>query len=258
MNYTDSMEKTKYECPICKKIYQEDPITCPNCQFEGLTPLFSFMAKYIHDLYGEGKEINNTFLKIYKYSKKVALGQIPYKPSEIVVFQNCEEFENGIVDEIVEERGLAYVNNPDLMLRNAVIPLHEGVKSLVLNVKGAKSRFLEDAAAIMLFLGKDFEILTEGYIYQHQHLRYIWVHPDNSYFYAENNVLFNKDKTKLICYAYLRPEEEYTIPRSVKKVVSTFYHAQHLKKLYVYKDSPIAKTIASKINPNTCEIIYID
>ena len=258
MNYSDTMEKTTYFCPICKKVYEENPITCPNCQFEGLIPIISFMAEYIHELYGEGKKPNNTWLKIYKYSKKVALGQIPYKPSELVVFQNYEEFENDVVSEIVEDNGLAYVDNPDLILLDAVIPLHEGVKSLVLNVKGAESRFLEDAAAIMLFLGKDFEILTKGYIYQHKALRYIWVHPDNPYFCAENNVLFNKDKTKLICYAYLRPEEEYTIPRSVKKVVGSFYRAEHLKKLYVYKDSPIAKTIASKINDNTCEIIFID
>ena len=246
----------EYFCPICKTVCNEETETCPNCHSDVIIP----REKYsYYDLGNNFRNIHthdNQLLKIYKYSKKIALGEIAYKPSELDIQKSHAKLKNDVVNEIIESRGIAYINDPNLMLLDAVIPLSTGVYSLILNVKGATSRFLEDAEADMILLGKDFEVLTDGYLFQHHDLRYIWVHPDNPYFCAENNVLFNKNKTELICYARNRPEEEYIIPRSVKRVSAyTFNGADRLKKLYVYKGSEFARTIASKVR---CEVIFLD
>lgn len=48
-------------------------------------------------------------------------------------------------------------------------------------------------------------------------LERIVVSPENKYF-SGNGVLFNKDRTSLICYPKGKRSEEYTIPKSVKRI----------------------------------------
>ena len=70
--------------------------------------------------------------------------------------------------------------------------------------------------------------------------------------------IFNKEKTKLICYARMRPEEEYTVPSTVKQLKKySFFYPKHLKKLYIHKSTQIEDNALTFYDDNKPEIIYI-
>jgi len=56
----------------------------------------------------------------------------------------------------------------------------------------------------------------------------------SSNYTVENNVLFNKDKSQLIKYAYAKPDTVYIIPEDVKNIASlAFEDVQNLKKVVI-------------------------
>ena len=63
-------------------------------------------------------------------------------------------------------------------------------------------------------------------------LETIEVEEDNPAICSVDGVLFNKDKTTLICYPAASPQESYTVPDGVKTLVlGAFINSQHLKKV---------------------------
>ena len=67
-------------------------------------------------------------------------------------------------------------------------------------------------------------------------LRAIYVAEDNRYFSAEDGVLFNKEKTELLCYPSGRQDAEYTVPDSVTTLGRlAFRLANNLERLTVGK-----------------------
>ncbi len=60
------------------------------------------------------------------------------------------------------------------------------------------------------------------------------VSEDNLYFSVEDGILFNKDKTVLVCYPPCKEGEEYTIPESVTTIeIGAFVGCENLKKLNI-------------------------
>ncbi len=60
------------------------------------------------------------------------------------------------------------------------------------------------------------------------------VSADNQYFCAEDGVLFNKEKTVLVCYPPCKEGAEYTIPESVTTIeISAFLECKYLEKLNI-------------------------
>lgn len=234
-------------CPICNAEYSQKPKIC-TCGFEGI----EYIDYYNPLRYDEGSQ--NTVFKIYKFSKKVAMGEINFKPSPLSIIDT----DNIFIDEILEKRGLAYVYAPDMILSEGVLAQRTNVQSLIADVKGAQALFLDESHIKMLFLGEHFKTLTKGFFIPLSALRYIWVDSKNQHFYAENNVLFNKEKTKLICYARMRPEEEYTVPATVRHLKKySFFYPKHLKKLYIHKSTQIEDNALIFYNDSKPEIIYI-
>lgn len=65
-------------------------------------------------------------------------------------------------------------------------------------------------------------------------LRSIIVQKDNPYYYSENDVLFNKDKTELIAYPVQKSDVQYKIPDGVTTVVySAFQLCSNLKNITI-------------------------
>ena len=60
--------------------------------------------------------------------------------------------------------------------------------------------------------------VDSGYVSSCLTLQNIIVHDDNPYFASEDGVLFNKDKTAIICYPAGKTETEYSIPNSVETI----------------------------------------
>lgn len=80
-------------------------------------------------------------------------------------------------------------------------------------------------------IGKGIESIAEGAFSHCQQLDTITVDSANKVYTAENGVLFNKDKTELICYPAAKTGS-YQIPENVKKIgVSAFAGASKLEKI---------------------------
>lgn len=242
-----------YSCPICKNTYDKKTEKCP-CGFEGVD-IAEYYPYFKTEAEREAEYGKETF-DIYKFTKRVACGELPYAPSELVL----KEGENGetVVYEAVEKRGLAYIDcvgtaEKPTVADEGVIALRTGLYSLYLNTDYADSRFLDEGHIRMLFLGPDFKGFTEGYAVQYPPVRYIWADPENKFFTAENNVLYNKDKTVLIAYARKRPETEYRVPETVRRIEKyAFFYADGLKRLYL----PKGVVIGEENGLNFLEIIH--
>ncbi len=221
----------RYDCPICHTEYENNPHACP-CGFEGIEyPVYESAA--LTEEYE-----NKRLFKIYKFAKRVVTGELPYAPSELTVY----EYDDRIyVEESVDDRGLAYVDRKGDGKRKSfaaegLVVFRSRTPALYLNTNEAHYNFLDESAVRMIFFGPDFESFDHGYFKPCAPLRYLWVDAKNPFLCAENNVLFNKTQTELISYASLRPETEYRVPASVKKLMPmSFYYPQHLKKLWLPK-----------------------
>ena len=219
------------ECPICHMEYEQNPHVC-QCGFEGIEyPVYeseALMEEY------ERKRL----FKIYKFAKRVVAGELPYEPSPLTVYEYDDQI---YVEESVDDRGLAYVDMPGDGKRKpfaaqGLTVFRTRTPALYLNTNGAHADFLDESRVQILFFGPDFEGFPDGYFIPKTSLRYIWVDEKNPCLSAENNVLFDKDKKTLICYAHMRPETEYRVPKSVKTLMPlSFFHPEHLKKLWLPK-----------------------
>ena len=219
------------DCPICHREYKQNPHVC-QCGFEGIEyPVYesgSLVKEY------EQKRL----FKIYKFAKRVVTGELPYEPSPLTIYEYDDQI---YVEESVDDRGLAYVDvrgdgKRKSFAAEGLVVFRTRTPALYLNTDEAHVNFLDESHVRMLFFGPDFQGFPNGYFIPQTSLRYIWVNEKNPYLSAENNVLFNKNKTALICYAHMRPETEYRVPESVKTLMPfSFYYPDCLKKLWLPK-----------------------
>ena len=65
-------------------------------------------------------------------------------------------------------------------------------------------------------------------------LKKVDIGTDNKYYVEENGVIFNKDKTEIVCYPSMKDANDYIIPDTVKILeVDTFAFCNNLKKLII-------------------------
>ncbi len=240
-------------CTICKAEY-EAPVKICSCGFEGV----EYPVYEKSELFSEYE--SRRLFNLYKFTKRVATGAVPYEPSPL----STMDFEDGAltIDEALESRGLALVENVGAkeikaVARDGLLALRTGVEALILNTYGANAMFLDESCVKVLFFGKDFSELGDGFFYSFSAVRYLWVDGDNPHFSSDNNVMFNKDKTRLIAYARLRPEPEYRVPESVRSLArAAFYYPKHLRRLYLPRGIKIADGALHFYEDSAPEVIY--
>lgn len=202
----------KYLCPICGRAHCVVPYYCE--------------CGYYEDKVRNYDDENTYLFAIYKFSKLIFNKQIEWKQSNF----DFMEYGSGIVyiQEIFEKNAIAYV---DLDLQDkrtgveaGVLAFKRNVKSLIINANVINHEMLDESGVRMLFLGNKVDDLT---CFINLSLKYIEVSKDNPYFTSKNNVLFNKDMTRLIYYCSMKPEEEYVIPKSVKVVADWAFIGIH-------------------------------
>lgn len=195
-------------CPICKKNYSSVPFKC-ECGYEE----DSFVAR---DL----KDERERLFAIYKFSKLVFNKKVDWKQSE---YDSDEHYDKKtiVIKEIFEDKALAYVDfkvdGKIVRAKNGILAFNENVESLIINVDEIEHEFLDESHVRMLFLGGRVKYITD---FINLSLKYIEVDKNNPYFTAKNNVLFTKDMKELVFYCNEKKEEEYYIPKEVKKVRS--------------------------------------
>ncbi len=218
-----------FECPICFARHEQNRLNC-SCGFSG--------SGYTRYFIGETEsDCREQLFEIYKYTKKVYYGQIAY-PYRDFFYTDLPDYV--LVTDASRERGLAVVNaDANEATRDRYVRADEGllafgsqVKSLILNVDEIDSRMLDESCLKILFLGKRVKSLGSGGL-MHQALRYLFVDSENPYLTAENHVLYDKQQTTLICYPTRKPEEEYTVPESVRHIAPRAfgYGPDHLRRI---------------------------
>lgn len=222
-------------CPICNAEYDTNPQAC-SCGFEGLTYIPFYMNDEMKEKYADREK--EQLFRIFKFAKQVYLGEKPYEKSETVLFPR-EEYVD--VDEALERRGLAYVevdksetDGKPTVACEGLLAMRSNIHAIILNVNCARAEMLDECSARILIIGSELQKFTDGGFIQYRGLRYIWADSKNQYFTADDNVLFNKDKTRLVAYALARPGKEYIVPPTVKYLEPySFYRATNLEKLYL-------------------------
>lgn len=69
--------------------------------------------------------------------------------------------------------------------------------------------------------------------YECDNLKKINVDANSQYFSSDNGILFNKDKTCLICYPPAKTETSYTIPASITDIERAFSNCRYLKEVII-------------------------
>ena len=108
----------------------------------------------------------------------------------------------------------AFVQESD---KDVIIPReYKGLKVTTLDgVFGGKS--------VSVFLPDTLTVLNGEKVLTSDSIVKITVDKNNPVFCDDNGILFNKDKTELICYPAGMNDKEYTMPKSVQKISSTAF-----------------------------------
>ncbi len=240
------------KCPICRTEYQHNPKVC-TCGYEGLLSEEGFASPK-----GDEEEKQKAELfSIFKFAKRVLYGKLPYRPTHIY-----EDYfrEYILIDAASELRGLAVVDragDPPTIARDGLFAFEGNVRALILNTNRAASLALDESSIECLLLGAAFEGFEDGKFHTHRPLRYLLVHGDNPHFTGEDNVLFDKKKTRLIYYAALKPEAVYTVPPSVKTLAAySFRCPRYLKTLRLPKGIRLEKNALWLADENPVSVEY--
>lgn len=244
----------RFECPICYKSFSSNPKTCPFCGFEGI-------EQYIAESQDKNANINflrNELFNIYKYTKAVYHGKIPFENDTVETDSDENEGLTHIMS-VISNRGLSIVNlhneNMPVVAEDGILAF-EHTKSLIINVDIIKNNVLDESQIRILFLGPDVKKIEGDYL-QRAYLKYIFVDSSNKHYSSENNVLFNKSKTKLILYPSLKNEEEYRVPETVKEYSpKAFRMLENLKTLYIPKSSHFTSSSIGNASHPDFKIIY--
>lgn len=230
------MKIIRYSCPICYQEFDCKISNCPVCGFQGIEKfVWEFEDKELHD-----KQQNDELFNIYKFTKNVYFGKIPFEKDMLDVVTSDKTY----VLSASGHRGLAIVdlhNEEKPVVADDGILAFERTKALIINTDEIKNNFLDESMVRILFIGPDVKSIN-GDLFHRAYLKYIFVDTNNKFFSSDNNVLFNKKKTKLILYPSLKNEEEYTVPASVKEFSPlAFRSLKNLKTLYVPKGANLTE-----------------
>ncbi len=242
----------RFECPICYKGFNNNPKTCPHCGYEGIEQcLTEFENKALWEEF-----LKNELFNVYKYTKAVYHGKIPFEKDALEIDRHKNL--NHIMS-VISNRGLSVVDQHDdstpVVAEDGILAF-ERTKSLIINVDIIKNNFLDESQVRILFLGPDVKEIKGDYL-QKAYLKYIFVDSDNKHYSSENNVLFNKNKTKLIMYPSLKNEEEYRVPETVKEYSpKAFRMLENLKTLYIPKGSRFTSKAIGNAAQSDFKIIY--
>lgn len=89
-----------------------------------------------------------------------------------------------------------------------------------------------------LHIPKKVKYLTSFLFWGKFNIESFTVDEDNPYYSAdENGILFNKEKTILVCYPALRTAETYTVPQTVTKIDDYAFEANTYLKKVVFTDT---------------------
>ena len=234
-------------CPICKKTHESVPFKC-DCGYEE--------DRFDAVDYDDQKQY---YFSIYKFSKLIFNKKIEWNQSKYA--RNDYVGEDIVaIQEIYEDKAVAYVDlqveNKTVYAEPGILAFNYNVCSLIINVDELDHEMLDESGVRILFIGDRVKYINE---FINLSLKYIEVDKNNPYFTAKNNVLFTKDMKELILYANLKEDEDYYIPKTVKRVrpwafVNVYYGKNKLKVIHCSKDVKFEDT---RVDPSIYDKVKI-
>ncbi|MBQ7225970.1 MAG: hypothetical protein IJX02_05140 [Clostridia bacterium] len=249
------MKIIRYSCPICYKDFESKTTACDRCGFDGIVKCYwEFEGKELYESY-----IQNELFNVYKFAKNVFYKKIPFEKATLDTNTDPEDCKTHILG-ADGKYGVAVVdlhNDENPVIAEDGLLAFDHTKALIINTDEIKSNVLDESMVRILFLGPDVKVIEGDYL-RGAYLKYILVDSNNKQFSSENNVLFNKDKTKLILYPSLKNEEEYYVPKTVNEFSPlAFRSLKNLKRLYIPSGAKLtAKAIGNADNPEFTVIKY--
>jgi hypothetical protein len=143
----------------------------------------------------------------------------------LYAFSGCTSLERITIPSTVRYFGENAFNSCS-SLKNITIP--EGVtkipKAVFANCTSLESLYLP--STVTSFAGDAYYATNGGY------KLHIDVHPSNEYYSSEDGVLFNKDKTKIVCFRKDGEQYSYVIPETVNEIGAyAFYICKQLSEI---------------------------
>ncbi|MBO5312761.1 MAG: hypothetical protein J6B29_02230 [Clostridia bacterium] len=239
-----------YQCPICFKEFNKRVTVCDCCGFEGISP------PCFHKDENLDKLRRDELFAIYKFTKAVYYNKISFKNDS---YEFIEDEKSIKVTGTFDRRGLVkIICAPDDKVSYAddgLLAFHPAV-SLIIDVNNLSSFVLDESRASILFLGPNCKAIDKGYFFMAS-LRYLFVDEKNEFFSSDNNVLYDKDKRKLIHYSRLKPEDEFTVPKSVTVVgKNSFIAPKFLKRIFLPYGIKLEDGAIYSYDNQKIEIIY--
>lgn len=226
-------------CPICYKEYNEKIRKCD--------------CGYID----EKENLEDDDYKIYKFAKSIFLNKQTWHEADFECRYD-EYLDNYLITDINEHNYSIAKVTPDfdksVAIEGGIVALNKKVKSLIINPDIIPYDLLDESIVSSIFFGDRLKKIELDMLMMSGFLRFIEVDPKNECFCAVDHVLFNKDKTILYKFAPFKNQEEYFVPKEVKRIVKYAFWAINLKKVHVYKDVKIDKD--AFYEDDKIEIIY--
>ena len=133
----------------------------------------------------------------------------------------------------ITENGILYNKNKtklicypcDMQQENYVVP--ESVVEIANNIESKNIKSITLSKNVIEIISGGFENCIN--------LEMINVDNNNQYYISEDGILYNKEKTELICYPNNKKEQSYVMPDSLTKIPSDFNN-KYLKSITLSKD----------------------
>ncbi|MCI5656745.1 MAG: leucine-rich repeat domain-containing protein [Candidatus Pseudoruminococcus sp.] len=184
----------------------------------------------------------------YSYKDKIKKVKIEYGVTSIGTgaFSDCKNLHSiSIPDSITEINGLAFYNCTELVNIN----LPDGISKIQtstfetcsklksINIPDSVTNIKESAFANCLSLkniniSDNVENIENGAFYNCKSLKEINVNPNNKYYLSENGILFDINKTSIICCPAGKTGN-YTIPDSVKYIEYYSFYGCNLSNIKI-------------------------
>ena len=108
------------------------------------------------------------------------------------------------------------------------VVIEEGVTDII------DTAFAWVDSIVTISIPSTVETIGDDDVFYCEGLESITVSPDNEYFSSESGILYNSDKTVLICYPSAKAGDTFTVPASVKEIAGgAFKSNKNIKNLIV-------------------------
>ncbi|MGN0806826.1 MAG: hypothetical protein ACI4MN_00035 [Candidatus Coproplasma sp.] len=116
---------------------------------------------------------------------------------------------------------------------------------LILNVPFVPTRVLDETSVRGLFIGEKVKTIQLDSLAQQ--CRFLYVVSSNPNYCSDNNVIYTKNKSRIVAYAGYKPEETFEVDDCVKSIGRyAFWFTPYLKKLIIGKNIDLSGVLIDK------------